>query len=147
MKHSQTLLSLLGASLLALAPLARADEPPATPPPAPAGQYRHQDRATMRANRLKELTEKLSLTDAQQQSIKAIWSASEQQGKALRDDEALSPEDRKAKRAAIMKSSHDQVRAMLTPDQQKTFDAMPKDHPGRRGPHQAGGDAPPPKPQ
>ena len=49
---------------------------------------------------------------------------------------------------AIRKSTHDQIRALLTPDQQKTFDAMPKPGRGRHGPPKAGGDTPPPpKPQ
>jgi len=144
MKSPHRFLALLGLSALALAPLARADEPPAAPPPPPAGEHPHPDRAAMRAQRLTELTQKLSLTDAQQQQVKAIWAASEEQGKALRDDDSLSREDRRAKMDAIMKSSHDQVRAILTPDQQKTFDAMPPERRGHRGPPKGDGDAPPP---
>jgi hypothetical protein len=48
----------------------------------------------------------------------------------------------------IMKSTHDQVRAVLTPDQQKTFDAMPppERNGGRRGPGHGDDAPPPPKP-
>ena len=99
------------------------------------------------ARRQQELTQKLSLTDAQQQQMKAIYAAAEQQGKALRDDDSLSRDDRRAKMQAIMKSAHDQVRAMLTPDQQKTFDAMPKPEHRGRGPKHDGDAPPPPKPQ
>ena len=52
----------------------------------------------------------------------------------------------------IMTASHDQVRALLTPDQQKTFDAMPPpEMHGHRGPPHGDGDGDkpadaPPKP-
>ncbi len=97
----------------------------------------------MRANRLKMLDEKLHLTDAQKQQITAIWSASEQKGKALREDDTLSKEDRRAKMGEIMKDSHDQIRALLTPEQQIAFDALPPEPRGHRGPPK-GDDAPPP---
>jgi Spy/CpxP family protein refolding chaperone len=147
MKTSLRFLSLLGLSALAFAQVARAEENPAPPAP-PAGQHPHGDRAEMRAKRLQDLTQKLSLTDAQQQQIKTIWAAAEEQGKALRDDESLSRDDRRAKMQAIMKGTHDQVRAILTPDQQKTFDAMPPpERRGHRGPPKGDGATPPPKPQ
>ena len=129
---------------MAMVPLIRADEPPATPVPAApaAGEHHRGDRGAMRANRLKMLDEKLSLTDAQKQQITAIWASSEQQGKALRNDDTLSKEDRRAKMGEIMKASHDQIRALLTPDQQKTFDAMPPPERGHHGPHKGAGDKP-----
>ncbi len=147
------LISLLSFSGLALAPLARAENTPAEPPAPTApgagapGQHGHRDRGGMH-DRLKDLSEKLQLTDAQKEQVKGIFSASEPQMKALWDDESLSPEDRRAKMQAIRKSTHDQIRALLTPDQQKTFDAMPKPERGHRGPPKGDGNAPPvPKPQ
>ena len=143
MKTTLKLLSFLTLTTLAAAPLVRAeDAPPATPPSAPAGEHPHGGRG----DRLKMLAEKLQLTDAQKASIKPILQKTEQDSMALRDDESLSKEDRHAKMMEIRKASHDQIRALLTPDQQKTFDAMPP--PGDRG-HRGpppGGDAPPPKP-
>lgn len=149
MKTIFKLLSVLSLTALALAPLARADEPPATPPSPPAGDQARPDGGKRAAHRLQMLDEKLHLTDAQKQQITAIWSSSEQQGKALRDDSTLSKEDRRAKMGDIMKASHDQVRAVLTPDQQATFDAMPPEKHGHRGPPPGDGaapaDVPPPK--
>ena len=84
------------------------------------------------------LEEKLQVTAAQKDLINAIWDKSEAQGKALRDDESIPREDRRAKMGEIMKAAHDQVRAVLTADQQKTFDAMPPEGRGRRGPRPDG---------
>jgi Spy/CpxP family protein refolding chaperone len=146
MKTIFKLSSLLGLTALALAPLARADEPPATPaaPSAPAaGDHPHAGRG----DRLKMLAEKLQLTDEQKTQIKPIMQKAEQDATALRDDDSLSKEDKRDKMMAIRKTSHDQIRALLTPDQQATYDAMPPER-GHRGPPPAGGDAPPPpKPQ
>jgi Spy/CpxP family protein refolding chaperone len=150
MKNTFKLLSLLSLSAIALAPLARAEDAPAAPPAPPAGEHPHQghgDRAAMRANRLKMLDEKLHLTDAQKQQITGIWAGAEQQGKALRDDDSLSKDDRRAKMGEIMKASHAQVRAILTPEQQTAFDAMPPpEMHGHRGPPK-GDDAPPAPPK
>jgi len=49
-----------------------------------------------------------------------------------RDDmQALAPEDRRTKGREMMQAQHDQIRAVLTADQQTKFDAMPP--PGRGG--------------
>jgi Spy/CpxP family protein refolding chaperone len=87
----------------------------------------------MADRRLQKLDEQLKLTDAQKTQITAIWKQSAEQSRALRDDTTLTREARRDKVMAIMKTAHDQVRAVLTPDQQKTFDAMPPEPRGRRG--------------
>lgn len=143
MKNSIRLLALLVFSALAVAPLMRAADAPPAPP---AGEHARPDPAKRAAKRMQMLDEKLHLTDAQKAQITALWSAAEQQGKALRAADSLSKEDRRAKMGEIMKSTHDQVRAVLTPDQQKIFDAMPPPERGHRGPPK-GGDAPPPAKQ
>ena len=76
------------------------------------------------------LTEKLGLTADQQAKVTAIWKDSQAQTKALRADTTLSDEDRRSKIGEIMKAQHDQIRALLTPEQQTTFDSLPK--PGER---------------
>jgi len=92
------------------------------------------------------LEEKLQLTAAQKQQILAIWDQAEQQGKALRDSAVQDRDALRQKKVEIMKASHDQVRAVLTPDQQKTFDALPPEGPGHRGPGPGAGGPPPPPP-
>jgi len=148
MKNLYRLLSLLSLSALAAAPLVRADEPPAPPPPAlPAanGDHPRMDPAKRREHRLQELNEKLSLTPDQQAQIKAIWDKAEQQGKALRaqgDELRAQGADLRAKGAEVMKATHAQVRAVLTPEQQKIFDAMPPPGRGHHGPHHGDGAGP-----
>ena len=143
MKIFLRLLSLLTLSALATAPLARADETPATPgTPAPAGEHARAERGKRREHRLAQLDEKLHLTDAQKTQIQGIWSTAEQQGKALRDEAAGASDDRRAKMRETMKATRDQVRAVLTPDQQKIFDAMPPEGRGHKGPRPGGDDKP-----
>jgi len=152
MNSTLKLTTLLGLTALALAPLARAEDQPATPPapdaPATSPGGKHGHRGDRAAHRLQMLDEKLHLTDTQKQQIQTIFSSTEAQGKAIHHDESLSEDDRREKMMAIMKDSGTQSRALLTPEQQATFDTMPP--PGRRG-HPKGdgeGDAPPPpKPQ
>jgi Spy/CpxP family protein refolding chaperone len=96
---------------------------------------------------LKQLTAKLGLSDAQVQQIKGILKTQMQQAKALRQDDSLSDDDRRAKFGALQQSAHDQIRAILTPDQQKIFDTLPAPGQGHHGPPPgAEGDAPPAPP-
>jgi hypothetical protein len=74
---------------------------------------------------LADLTEKLGLTADQQKTIGAFIKSNQSQMKEVRGDDSLSKEDRRAKMREITASTHDQIRAALTPDQQKLFDAMP----------------------
>jgi Spy/CpxP family protein refolding chaperone len=147
MKTIYRLLALLSLTALALAPLARADEPPPGPPP--AGDQGRPDPAKRREHRLQMLDEKLSLTAEQKEQIKAIWAKAGEQGKALRAEASAARDDLRAKGMEMMKATHAQVRAVLTPDQQKIFDALPPEMHGHRGPRHGDGDKPadaPPKP-
>jgi Spy/CpxP family protein refolding chaperone len=88
-----------------------------------------------------------SITDAQAAQIGQIIKDGRQQSQALRDDQSLSDDDRRAKMREIMTSIRTKVRAVLTADQQAVFDKLPP--PGRRPPRPPGGDgdgppAPPP---
>jgi Spy/CpxP family protein refolding chaperone len=96
---------------------------------------------------LEQLKAKLSLTDDQIKQVKQIVRAQREQGQAIRQDAALSDEDRRAKMQGLMKTARDQIRAILTPDQQTIFDSMPMGR--RRRPPAADGaaDAPPPMPE
>jgi Spy/CpxP family protein refolding chaperone len=64
------------------------------------------------------------LTDDQKAKIKDIYE------KAAEQFKALAPEERREKGREIMQSTREQVRAVLTADQQAKFDAMPQE----RGP-------------
>lgn len=98
---------------------------------------------------MQRLEEALQLTPAQKQQIIAIWDQAEAQGKSLKTDAAAARDAHRQQMMEIMKATHEQVRGVLTPEQQKTFDAMPPE--GRRhGPRPDGGAKPgdvPPPPQ
>jgi Spy/CpxP family protein refolding chaperone len=84
----------------------------------------------MRERRLKRLDEKLTLTADQKAKIIAIWDKAGQDARAAREDASTTAkEERKAKRREAMKAVHQEVRGVLTPEQQKIFDTMPQDRP------------------
>ncbi len=125
--------------LFSLLSVTRAQEtpppPPAgldQPPPPPVGGGRRRG-----ARMLEGLKQKLSLTDAQFTQVKAIMKDEMQQLRALHDDDSATDDDKRAKAHAIRESGRQKVRALLTADQQKIFDTLPR--PGRRGE-----DGPPP---
>lgn len=80
----------------------------------------------MREERLKRLDEKLHLTAEQKTQIQAIWDKAEQQAIENRKEVKAEMQDRREKRREAMKAMREQVRAVLTPEQQKAFDEMPR---------------------
>ena len=131
MKSLKLLLSVLALAAVASAPVLRAeDAPPAPGTDAPAHKPPHGDR-------LKELAEKLALTDDQKAKIAPVLKDEAQALKDLRDDTSIEKKDKRAKMMDIRKSHADQILAILTPDQQAKFKAMQE--------HRKGGpDAPKP---
>jgi len=83
---------------------------------------------------LQMLTEKLNLTDEQRTKLKPILQDQANQLKAVRDDTSLSPDQKTAKMKAIHASFHDQVNAVLTPEQQAKLKEMK--HEGMEKHHQ-----------
>lgn len=82
--------------------------------PAEAGKGGKRVRAQAE-KRLQTLDAALTLTPEEKTKIKEIWA------KGAAGLKGASREDRRA----AMKAMHDQVRAVLTPEQQAKFDAMP----------------------
>lgn len=76
--------------------------------------------------RMQQLDENLKLTAEQKQKIKAIW---EKQAAELKD---LTPEERRDRRRETLMAIRNEVRGVLTPEQQKKFDSM-KHEGGRPG--------------
>lgn len=137
--HRLALIALVAATSLGTAAAQTATTPPpppqdAPPPPPPDGKDRG-------ARRLKEMADLLKLTPAQQDQVKAILADSMKQSKAVLDDKSLSEEDRRGKMKDIREATHEKIRALLTADQQKTFDEM-KEHEHHRPPPD--GQTPPP---
>ena len=69
--------------------------------------------------RLKMMTDKLGLNDEQQGKIKAIIEKNMPKAKELREDTALSQEDKRAKMQELRKAEVEEIRAVLTPEQQE----------------------------
>jgi len=77
---------------------------------------------------LQHMTKVLNLTDDQQAKIKPILEERQQKMSALMQDNSLSREDRHAKFRDVRSSSSQQIRAILTPEQQKKMDEMRSKH-------------------
>jgi hypothetical protein len=131
-------LSILSAGLvLSIAP-ARADDPanppvppdapaaPATTPadgqaPTPPARHRHMHPGFV----LGELTAKLGLTPDEQKSVGSIIANCDAQLKALRQDDSIAKEDKRAQMKTILDTTRGQIRAAITPSQQAIFDTLP----------------------
>ena len=100
---------------------------------APEHGRRHFDPA----KRAEMLGKQLNLTSDQQGKVLDILKSEQSQMESLHSDTSLSQEDRRSKMMDIRKTSDDQIRALLTPDQQKKFDEMQSRH-GHWGQHQEG---------
>jgi Spy/CpxP family protein refolding chaperone len=75
---------------------------------------------------LASLTESLSLTEDQQAKIKPILADQSSKIHGGGKKGGASGDDVKAKNKAIRDDANKQIRALLTPDQQKTFDGLKK---------------------
>jgi Spy/CpxP family protein refolding chaperone len=73
---------------------------------------------------LQMLSEKLNLTEDQKAKLKPIFQDQAQQLKAVQEDASLPPEQKAAKKKAIHEKMHDQINAVLTPEQQEKFKEM-----------------------
>ena len=80
---------------------------------------------------LQMLSEKLSLTDDQKTKLKPILQDQMQQMKGVHEDSSLSPEQKRAKAKSIHESFHEQINAVLTPEQQSKFKEMQQEHMGK----------------
>lgn len=100
-----------------------------TPPAAKKGKSSGGGAAAKAETELADLTKALTLTDDQQAKIKPILadeSAKIRAGKGKKGATAPSADDTKAKNKIIRDDANKQIRALLTPDQQKIFDASAK---------------------
>ena len=116
------LLAFSGLTMLA-APQEQQQQAPAVAAPQQAqaeGQHRQFD-----PNRqVRHMAKKLNLTADQQQQLLPILTERNQQMQAIRNDSSLSQQDRHAKMLAAREDSQSKIKALLTPDQQKTYDQM-----------------------
>jgi periplasmic protein CpxP/Spy len=74
--------------------------------------------------KLQHISSELNLTDDQKQKIQPILQSELQQAKSVQGDSSLSPEQKKAKMQDIHQSTSSEIGPILTPDQQKKWEAM-----------------------
>jgi len=131
-----------------------ASRPVATPSVSAPGDNRPERRAgaspeeiAQRAKeRLDQMKADLSLTDAQADKIRTIMDQRMVSMQAMRDDQSMSREDRRAKMAESRQAVDAQIEAILTPEQKPKWEEQKKkreaEMAGRRANRQqgAGGD-------
>lgn len=96
-------------------------EPQAPTPDKHVGMHHNGESADQH---LQMLSEKLNLTDDQKAKLRPILQDQMQQMKAAREDSSLSQEQKRAKMKSIHESLHEQINAVLTPEQQAKFTQM-----------------------
>ncbi|HUO14223.1 MAG TPA: hypothetical protein VMX38_04485 [Verrucomicrobiae bacterium] len=94
---------------------------------APSGPE-HRGRHFDPQKRTEMLTKQLKLTSDQQPKVLEVLKSEQSQMESLRSDSSLSQDDRRSKMMDIHKTSNDQIRALLDPDQQKKWDEMQSRH-------------------
>ena len=105
---------------------AQASQEPQAPAPDKHAGMRHNGESV--DEHLQTLSEKLNLTDDQKAKLKPILQDQMQQIKAVHQDSSLSPEQKRAKVKSVRESFHEQVNAVLTPEQQTKFKQMQQEH-------------------
>lgn len=78
--------------------------------------------------------QKPNLTDEQKAKIKSIIDSAKQKAQSVKVDKTLSDEDKKAKIRAIHEDAKNQLRGLLTPEQQKKLSALKQKFGAKRHP-------------
>ena len=114
--------------------------------PSEPGMGRHMGRRPMPSvdDQIKHLSKKLNLNDDQQAKLRPILEDQRKQMDTIHNDSSLSREDRFGKMQELRKSSDDQIKSVLNPDQQKNFEKMrDEQHDRMKNWHKGGEGAPP----
>ncbi len=130
LKHSLIVLVLAGLGCLTTASAIAQDN--AGSAPAQSGQQAGEQNGQWHGRgghmdpekRTEMLTKHLKLTSDQQPKVLEALKSEQSQMESLHSDSSLSQDDRRSKMMEIHKTTNDQIRAVLTPDQQKKFDEM-----------------------
>jgi len=139
-KHA--FLALVVAGLLyTVSPVAAQDNGSADQQSAPAGGPEHGHHHFDPAKRTEMLTKQLKLNSDQQAKVLDILKSQQSQMESLRSDTSTSQDDRRSKMMEIHKTSNDQIRALLDPDQQKKWDKMQSERGQWQGHHHGGQDS------
>ncbi len=103
-----------------------------TPPPANApGQQRWSGKHHGQSG-IERMAQELNLTDQQKTQMQSIMQTQRQQAQTIRQDSSLSPELKKDKLKQLRESTHQQMMALLTPEQQQKMKDLRAQHQGMR---------------
>ena len=117
-------LSFCGAALL-IGSLVAANTAPAPAPAAPAPMAAAPKPGPGPGDHLREMIgKKLGLTDEQRKKLEAIRTEQRAALDAVRDDKALSPQDKRARARGLMESFRGQMKTVLTAEQQKKMEQI-----------------------
>ena len=83
-------------------------------------------------DQLKNLTERVGLTDDQQAKIKPILEDARAQMQKVMQDDSMSREDKMAKGRSMREATNSKIREVLNDDQKKKFDDLQKEMQERR---------------
>jgi len=111
---------------------------PSAAPPEHGYGHGHMDPAKHAAM----LAKRLNLSSDQQSKVQDIFKSEQSQMESLRADSSVSQQDRRSKMMEIHKSTNDQIRGLLDPDQQKKWDEMQSRREEWMQGHHHGGQAP-----
>ena len=76
--------------------------------------------------RLKNMKEQLGLTDEQTAQVKVVLDKRAEERRAIREDKALSQDDRRSKMQELRKADVEEMKGILTPEQQEKMKEMRK---------------------
>jgi periplasmic protein CpxP/Spy len=77
-------------------------------------------------SRLENLAQKLNLSEEQKSQVAAILKEDKDARREVKRDQSVPYDVMKAKRREVSKDTNAKIRAVLTPEQQVTFDEMQK---------------------
>lgn len=84
------------------------------------------------ARQMDRLSQKLNLTDEQKSKLQPLFEEHRKQMQSLWQDTSLTPEQRREKAKELRQANHQQMLAILTPEQQQKLQQMRADRPHRR---------------
>ncbi|QMV17656.1 hypothetical protein GOB94_02255 [Granulicella sp. 5B5] len=99
------------------------------PAPAPDGPHHFRHHQPDPQREAERLSQRLNLTADQTTKLTTIFATRDQQMEAIHSNGQLTQQDAHLQMRALMKSTHDQLSSVLTPDQMQQMRQM------RRGPH------------
>lgn len=127
-KLSSVLFSAMLAATTLLTIQARAEDGAGGPPPAGEHKKGPEGERPKPGDRLKQMREKLGLSDEQVTKLKAIFEAEAQEIKALRKDGGEPTPEKREQMKAIREKTKAEVDAVLTPEQREKAEAMRAKH-------------------